>query len=108
MNTIVTDVMYDPTMVAVKGSEAQRAQRTAEEVESLFLYQLMKAMDETVDREENDIFFDESEATYRSLFNQELSREIAKGAGIGLKQVVEYEMQQQVTNENNAGKNITR
>jgi flagellar protein FlgJ len=95
MNTITTDITYDPVVMGTTGSRLERANRVAEEFESLFLSQLMNEMDATVEREDEDMLYGGAEDTYRGLFNQELAREMARGEGVGLKQLVAYQLQQE-------------
>jgi len=99
MNTIMTDVAYDPLLFSTNGNESQKAEKVAEEVESLFLYQLLKEMDGTIARDEDDLFYSQQEDTYRSLYHQELARTIAQGEGIGLKQTIAYELSKQQAGE---------
>jgi len=93
MNTIMTNVAYDPVLFGVSGNEAEKSKRVAQEVESLFLYQLMKEMDATVERDEEGLIYSDYEDTYRSLFHQELARELARSGGIGLQEMVERDIQ---------------
>jgi len=93
MNSIMTDIAYDPVLFSGKFNEVEKAKKVAQEVESLFLYQLLKEMDATVERDEEGLTYSDYEETYRSLFNQELAREIAKSGGIGLEKMVTQDIQ---------------
>ena len=88
MNTINAMTSYDPVCFSVKGSQEQKAEKVAEEFESLFINQLLKEMDKTVDREESDIFHSEAENIYRGFFYQEIAREVAHNGGVGIKELV--------------------
>lgn len=93
MNSIMTDLAYDPVIFGSAGTEADKNKKVAQEMESLFLYQLLQEMDATVERDEEDLMYSEYEDTYRSLFNQELSRELARAGGIGIQEMVERDLQ---------------
>ena len=96
MNTIVNDIAYDTTFLRRNGQTAESARKISQEVESLFLHQLIKEMDETVQREEYDIMYGgNAEKTFRSLLHQELAREIARGGGIGLADMIEQQITEQ-------------
>ena len=105
MDIIINDVAYDPLLFSAEGNELQRAKKVSEEVESLFVYQLLKEMDKTTMRDEDSIFHGRSEEIYRSLYYQELARELSRQQGIGIKTLVEDEINQQAQRDekNNRG-----
>ncbi len=88
MNTIVTDIAYDPVLFNPTGDVNTKNKRVAEEMESLFVSQLLKEMDATVARDEDSLMYSEYEGTYKSLFNQEIAREISRAGGIGIQEMV--------------------
>ncbi len=92
MNTISTDLAYDPILFGKDVGRSAKQEKVSKEFESLFIYQLLKEMDKTVDRDEEGIFFSEYEDTYRSMFYQEMSRSIANSGGIGLADYVNNEL----------------
>ena len=94
MNTIINDVGYDPFIFGLEGKIDQKGEKVAEEVESLFIYQLLKEMDKTVHREENDFLFSRGEEVYRGLFNQEIAREMARSGGMGLQEMIMMDLNQ--------------
>jgi Rod binding domain-containing protein len=72
---------------AKAGSEADRLQETARELEGVFLGLLMKAMRSSVG---NGGLFKEGmdSQTYRDMFDQEVGRSMARAGGIGLAQLI--------------------
>jgi len=95
MNTIANDFGYDPILFSQTDSLKVRNKRVAEEVESLFVSQLLKEMDKTINREESDFFYSRGEEVFRSVFHQEVAREISRGEGIGLKDAILSDIEQQ-------------
>ena len=106
MDIIINDVAYDPLLFSAEGNELQRAKKVSEEVESLFVYQLLKEMDKTTMRDEDSIFNGRSEEIYRSLYYQELARELSRQQGIGIKTLVEDEINQQAQHKENNTRGI--
>jgi peptidoglycan hydrolase FlgJ len=94
MNSIMTDLAYDPVLFGGNAPAVEKNKKVAQEMESLFLYQLLQEMDRTVERDEEGLMYSEYEDTYRSLFNQELSREMARAGGIGIQEMVERDLSQ--------------
>jgi Rod binding domain-containing protein len=94
MNTIVTDVMYDPVLFNPTGNSLEKGKKVAQEVESLFISQLLKEMEATVERDEESMTYSEYEDTYRSLFHQEMAKEVARAGGIGLQDMVKNNLVQ--------------
>ena len=92
MNTIVNDIAYDPILFQQSGLERTKNEKVAQEMESLFIHQLMKEMDATIEREEEGFLYSEYEKTYRSLFNQEVAREVSRAGGIGIQDMVASEL----------------
>jgi Rod binding domain-containing protein len=84
----MSNIAYDPVLFSGNFNEAEKTKKVAQEVESLFLYQLLKEMDATIERDEEGLMYNDYEETYRSLFNQELAREISRSGGIGLERVI--------------------
>jgi len=94
MNTIVNNIEYDPVLFGASPDMAEKSKKVAAEVESLFIFQLLKEMDATVERDEEGLMFSEYEDTYRSLFNQEIAREISKAGGVGIQDMVKSNLTQ--------------
>lgn len=70
-----------------KADEKAELKKAAVEFESMFINQLLKVMRETVEKSE--LFHGGSgEEIYTSLFDTELSREIASSGGIGLDKIL--------------------
>ena len=88
MYSSVQGIGFDPIMFTTKMDKQEKSTRVAAEFESLFLYQLMKDMDKTVERDEEGILNSSNEETYRSMFHQELTRHLAASGGIGLQDVI--------------------
>ena len=88
MNAIANDYFYDAAIYEPSNDKAAKAEKVAAEVESLFIYELMKEMDNTVDREDSDVLFSDTENTYRQMMNQQLSREMSKSEGLGLRAMI--------------------
>ncbi|MBU1863485.1 MAG: rod-binding protein [Candidatus Omnitrophica bacterium] len=95
MDTPINAIVNDPLLMAQKSTQGSKKAMVAEEVESLFIYQLLKAMDQTMNREDDDILYGKGEETFRSLYHQEIAREITRGSGIGLKALIQQEIDQQ-------------
>ncbi len=94
MNTILTDIAYDPVLFSPSGDEMMKNKKVASEMESLFLFQLLKEMDATIERDEEGFMSSQYEETYRSLFNQEIAREMAQAGGIGIQDMVQTNLEQ--------------
>lgn len=69
--------------------------KVAEEFESIFLNQILKQSDETVDHKDNILYGGLSEDIYRGMFNQELAKIMARGGGIGIADMLEKAIAQQ-------------
>lgn len=65
-----------------------KKQVVASEFESVFINQLMKEFDASVDWQENPVFGGKAEKMYRGMLNQELSRSMAAAGGIGLAEML--------------------
>ena len=74
-------------------SEGEQRRVVAQEFEAMFINEILKQMDATVDYEENLVYGGKAEDIYRNLFNQELSRSLAAGGGIGLSDMIVEEME---------------
>lgn len=70
--------------------ETERLAGACEEFEAIFIEQMLKAMRRTVNSSES-----RQEAIYRSLFDEEVSRVLAK-RGLGLKELLLGNLQQKV------------
>jgi flagellar protein FlgJ len=69
------------------GQNIERLQETARELEGVFLGLLMKAMRSTVGN--GGLFQNGSDSqTYRDMFDQEVTRSMARAGGIGLAQML--------------------
>jgi peptidoglycan hydrolase FlgJ len=80
--------------------EAGRIRETAQEFEGVFIGMLLKAMRTSVGS--RGLFKNGMDAqTYRDMFDQEVGRQIAKGGGIGLAQLIlrDQALRQVVENE---------
>ncbi len=99
MNTIINHVAYEPALFSAQESTVGKGKKVAEEVESLFLYQLLKEMDKTIMRDEESIFYSSTEETYRSLYYEEIARELSRDKGIGIKALVEDEIKANTQDE---------
>ncbi len=100
MNTITNDIAYDPAINGVGRFSGKQNECVAEEFESLFIYQLMNEMEKTGDREESDMLYGENEKTFRSMFNQELSRDLARSGGLGLRPLIMNELNLRADEDN--------
>ena len=76
-----------PSRVLRPEGETGRIRETAQEFEGVFISMLLKAMRTSVGN--GGLFKNGMDAqTYRDMFDQEVGRQIAKGGGIGLAQLV--------------------
>ena len=91
---LISNVGHDVLFTMSEINKEQRKQVAAEEVEALFLNQLLRAMDNTVCREEDNVLHSSEEDIFRDLMYQEVARTVARGEGIGLKDIIMNEMQQ--------------
>lgn len=88
MNIEMRTLPYDPMMTSIESFGEKKNERVAEEMESLFINHLMQVMEKTTNREEDDMFYNGGEATYRSMLNQEMARELAAVDALGLKAMI--------------------
>lgn len=100
MTMVANDIFLDSQIYSPSVNKNARAEKVAGEVESLFVYELMKEMDSSIDRESSDMLFSDAEKTYRQMFNQELSREMTKYEGLGLKAMILEDMERRGEIEN--------
>lgn len=60
-------------------SKDEKAMKTAQEFEGLFISKMMEMMDSTISKEENGLFSPgKNEKTFKSFFFQEIGKEISK------------------------------
>ena len=78
------EAAHDPT---------QAAKKTAEQFESYFLQQMMKAMRETIDR--SDLVEGKNMDTYQDMMDKEVSLQMVKRGGMGLADMLEKQMLKQ-------------
>jgi Rod binding domain-containing protein len=67
-----------------KTAGQQKLKDAAQQFESVFLNQLLEAMEKTVDREESMLDGGEAESTFRGMLYQEMATSISKAGGNGI------------------------
>ena len=73
---------------ANKGSEGKEA---ATQFEALLMQQMMQSMWKTIPTKDS-LLGSKDEETYRDMYNEFLAKDIAKGRGMGIKEVIEREL----------------
>lgn len=71
------------TFDAPQTQKTKDLKHVAQEFESVFIQQLMTAMDKTVDREDSLISGGEAEESFRGMLNQEMAKNMAHAPGSG-------------------------
>ena len=85
---IISNVYDNSLMNVSEANKAHRKQTAAEEVEALFVNQLLRAMDKTVTYAEDSLLHSRDEDMFRDLMYQEVAHTISRGEGIGLKDII--------------------
>jgi murein DD-endopeptidase MepM/ murein hydrolase activator NlpD len=72
--------------------EREGLKKAAQEMESFFLYMMLKTMRKTIQK--SDVFGDrEKEETYIGMFDMELTKDLAKAGGMGLSPIILSELE---------------
>ncbi len=81
-------------------NDEKKLKKAAQEFESIFMQQLLDAMDKTVDRQSSLFDSGTSQEYWRSMLNQEVSKSISNrtgGSGFGLAESIYRQMAQNIT-----------
>ena len=75
-----------------KQTDPTHVKEVAQDFESLFIHQLLKEFDQTVHHEDSLLYAGHAEDVFRSMYNQELARVMAKAGGIGFADMIEKDV----------------
>jgi len=81
-----------PSTEMIDGTKQERMEQVAQDFESLFVNQLLKRFDETVDHEDNIMYGGHAEDMFRGMLNDEIAKTVAKGGGVGIASMVREEI----------------
>ena len=84
-------IARSPVTPSIPREEQERIESTARDMEQLFVNQLLKAMWKTVPESDYGMKGTPGEI-YRDMFNDQISRIVSEGQGIGLRQVIQAEL----------------
>lgn len=79
--------------------DAKKLKQAAQEFEAVFVQQVLEMMDKTIDRENSMLGGGSSEQYWRSMFNEEVAKNMCtgpSGSGFGLAEAIYRQMAQQL------------
>jgi peptidoglycan hydrolase FlgJ len=91
VNTLTEQQMPYMLSLGDKRSET-RAQEVAQEFEALFIEQILKQADQTMDHEDNILYAGQAEDIVRGMYNQQLARGMTQAGGFGIAALIENEL----------------
>lgn len=84
-------------------TDRKKLKQAAQELEAVFIQQLLDAMDKTVNREDGILSGGSSESYFRGMLNQEVAKSMATrtgGSGFGLAETIYRQAARQLPTEN--------
>lgn len=90
MNQAKIDSTEKKEITTKKGDSVENIQEAATDFEALLLSQMFKSMWKNVNQ--SGLSTSKEEETYREMFNDELAKDIAKGRGFGIKDIIVKEL----------------
>jgi len=82
-------------LVGMQTSNPTRAKKEAsQQFESIFAYQMLKSMADTVPEDEGIMEEDSGAKLYKDMFYMEASKTIGQGEGLGIARIVQDQLQQ--------------